>query len=1551
MSASLEGDASRCIRLGAAAAPSSRPGTAAEPHRHGPGRRSCRLFSFLLILVLALSMGFVFADIARAESLYDVTTFAGLSGTHGSANGTGASATFWGPRGAVCDASGNIYVADDHAIRKITPEQVVTTLAGLVGAPGSADGTGSDARFNAPRGVACDAAGNIYVADTGNNIIRKITPAGVVTTLTDSTGAVAVFNVPVAVACDPVGTIYVVERQRVRKITPAGAVTTLAGDGVFGSRDGSGTAARFADPTGIACDGSRYIYVSDSADLYAAIRRITPDGTVTTLVAMSLRYRMPQACVCDSAGNIFVASANRFGGTGEILKTTPTGAMTTIAPFRGLPGVGKWPGGIACNAAGVLYVADTVDYVIQQLKQGPHPPIVSANNSNVGMAAGTGAANTGTWAEYDGDAVSLSASSGIVTKQADGTWTWVSGALVGIGGDVTVTATDKDGSTSITFSVVVDDCRVTTLAGAALMVGSDNGVGAAARFGYPEGVASDPAGNIFVADTRNNMIRKITPAGEVTKFAGDVHSGSSDGAGGAARFDWPCGIACDSDGNVYVADTANSTIRKITPGAVVSTLAGAAGTSGSADGVGGDARFAAPRGVACDPAGNVYVADAANSTIRKITPAGVVITLAGVAGTSGSTDGAGSDARFGYPEGIACDGTGNLYVADTTASTIRKVSPTGVVTTFAGSSGQTGSSDGVGSSVRFNRPEGVAVDAAGNIYVADTVNRTIRRAGPDGTFITIAGRVGSPGSKNGLGLDALFHTPFGMCCSPTGDVYVADCTNQMIRRLYWAPQPHLWVNSMSVVVNTGETAVNGGTWFEPDGDNVTLTASSGSLTKNANGTWRWTSGGPAADSSVTINATDKDGLSAVRFTVEAWPVPKPFDITTLAGSPGNEGNIDATGPAARFSYPRGLVCDPVGNVYVVDYGSQRIRKVTSAGVVTTVATISDAYYGPWAMTRDLAGNLYVTQWACNRILKVTPTGTVSELVGNQGGSADGSLSEASFYRPMGLACDIAGSIYVADTYNHTVRKISTAGVVSTLAGLAGESGSADGTGAAARFTSPGSIACDNAGNLYVTSGSTVRKITPAGVVTTLAGSPAERGARDGLGSAARFQYPGGIACSADGSLYVKDGSSGEVIRRITPDGMVTTVAGRVGVSAHQNGVGAEATFSSAYFLACDAAGNVFVSQNNHTIRRMSLLSGSRLAPKLSVFAAAVRATEGSSATNAGSWTDVDGDVVTLSASTGVVTKNPNGTWGWTSGSAAVSGTVTITGTDRDGSSTQSFSVLFARPPSIARTQATVVVYEGQVATNTGTWSEPNGDEVTLSTAKGTVTKNAGGTWSWTSGTAATSGWVLITATDRDGSTGTSFEVRVVHVPVLAAAKIIISVFEGESAANSGIWREADGDTVTFTASAGTVTGYPNGTWNWTSDGAATAGTVTITATDKDGSSTASFAVGFLHLPEVSAGAATVTAIEGRAATQRGAWSDADGDAVTLTASLGTVTRNADGSWDWTSTVAATAGTVTITATDKDGATEVSFEVVLVHAPELTVFHPALAYTSGKSALN
>ena len=315
---------------------------------------------------------------------------------------------------------------------------------------------------------------------------------------------------------------------------------------------------------------------------------------------------------------------------------------------------------------------------------------------------------------------------------------------------------------------------VTTLAGLAGNWGNADGTNSNARFGEAYGIAVDGAGNVYVADTYNYTIRRLAPAGTnwvVTTLAGSAGNyGSADGTNSDARFDYPTGLALDPAGNIYVTDAGNNLIRKLTPVGtnwVVTTLAGSAGVSGSADGTNSQALFDSPEAVTLDGSGNLYVADAYNNTIRKITPVGanwVVTTLAGLAGQWGSADGLGNSARFDYPTSLALDRDGNIYVADANNNTIRKVTPVGtnwMVSTAVGVA-SIGSVDATGRLAQFYNPYGVAVDTNGNVYVADSDNNTIRRITPAGAVSTLAGSPRVTGTADGTNSGARFNLPWGI---------------------------------------------------------------------------------------------------------------------------------------------------------------------------------------------------------------------------------------------------------------------------------------------------------------------------------------------------------------------------------------------------------------------------------------------------------------------------------------------------------------------------------------------------------------------------------------------------------------------------------------------------------------------------------------------------------------------------------------------------------------------------------------------------------------------
>jgi sugar lactone lactonase YvrE len=322
----------------------------------------------------------------------------------------------------------------------------------------------------------------------------------------------------------------------------------------------------------------------------------------------------------------------------------------------------------------------------------------------------------------------------------------------------------------------------TTVAGTG-SPGDADGIGTAASFKSPIGIAVDASGNIYVADINNHKIRKITEGGVVSTLAGGGPGTATDDIGTGASFNNPSGVAVDALGNIYVADFSNNKIRKITPLAdgtcLVSTLAGS-GLQGADDGIGTAASFKGPNDVAVDAFGNIYVADYLNNKIRRITATGVVSTLAG-SGSQGPADGIGTAASFDSPSGVAVDASGNVYVADFLNNKIRKITATGVVSTLAGN-GLQGNVDGPGSTASFNRPNGIAIDASGNLYVTERENHKVRKITATGVVSTLAGN-GSVGASNGIGTAASFNIPYGIDIDASGNLYVGELGGHKIRKI------------------------------------------------------------------------------------------------------------------------------------------------------------------------------------------------------------------------------------------------------------------------------------------------------------------------------------------------------------------------------------------------------------------------------------------------------------------------------------------------------------------------------------------------------------------------------------------------------------------------------------------------------------------------------------------------------------------------------------------------------------------------------------------------
>jgi sugar lactone lactonase YvrE len=665
----------------------------------------------------------------------------------------------------------------------------------------------------------------------------------------------------------------------------------------------------------------------------------------------------------------------------------------------------------------------------------------------------------------------------------------------------------------------------------------------------------DGAGGFYVSG--DNIVYRVDRNGTLSVIAGTGAPGfSGDGPGPAtsAALNFPAGLALDGSGNLFIADTYNNRIRKVTPDGMISTVAGVGEEGFSGDGGPAiSAHLAYPYGLAVDGAGNLYIADTGNNRIRKVTccvdGAPVINTVAGN-GTygSGGEYGPATSAQLGSPHSVAVDSAGNLFIADLPLHLVRKVTPDGIIHRVAGN-GMVGFSGdgGPATSATLFWPDGLAVDGAGNLYIADPGNYRVRKVTPGGVINTVAG-------TNQL--------PFGGDGGPA--------TSAGLNYVY------------SVALEE-----------------------SGALVISEDG---------------RVRRVTPDGL-----------------IHTVAGNGPLEGFSGDHGPAtsARLNYPTGIAADPCGNVFIGDTYNNVIRKVTPEGTISTVAgngtygysgdgasndggpATSAALANPSGVTGNGCGDsdtLYIADTGNNRIRGVW-AGVIRTVVGwggQPGFSGDGGrASDARVQFPQGVTVDSHGDLYIADTGNNRIRKVTCcvngAPVINTVAGNGTDGSGGDGGPAtSAQLSNPYSVAVDSAGNLFIAdfSNHRVRKVTPDGIIHTVAGTGTEGFSGDG-GSAtsAALTAAWGVAVDAPGNLYFSDyaeaffgGDScfyfldfGCRIRKVTPDGVINTIAGD-GIEGFY-GDGGPAAFAQLAFpagLAVDAAGNLFVADSgNSRIRKIT----------------------------------------------------------------------------------------------------------------------------------------------------------------------------------------------------------------------------------------------------------------------------------------------------------------------------------------------------------------------------
>jgi sugar lactone lactonase YvrE len=650
---------------------------------------------------------------------------------------------------------------------------------------------------------------------------------------------------------------------------------------------------------------------------------------------------------------------------------------------------------------------------------------------------------------------------------------------------------------------------ITTVVGDGL---GDGHAATNAEVATPEAVAVDTRGSLYIADYDNNRVRKVDSSGVITTVAGNGVAGYAGDGGPAvsAVLNHPSGVAIDGSGNVYIADTTNGCIRKVDSHGIITTVAGNGALGYSGDGgMASNAQLNRPRGLAFNAHGDLYVADQYNNRIREIDTTGTITTIAGTGTAQYSGDGGpATSARLNHPRGMALAGDGSLYIADTGNSRIRKVDTSGVITTVAGNGAQLFAGDGgPATSAEVASPYGVAVDVRGNLYIADTNAGRIREVDSSGIITTVAGTdTRGYSGDGGMATSAELADPAGVTFDASGNLYIADLANNRIRK----------IDSHGTI-----TTVAGG----DVGDNGTEQSA---LLDNPSGV--------AFDANGNLYVADYDNNRIRKIDAKGI-------ITTVAGN-GTLGYSGDGGLAtsAGLYYPIRVTLDGSGNLYIADSGNNVIRKVDRTGIITTVVgTGALDYYGdggpatraslffPTGMAFDNDGNLYIADNGNSVIRKVDTHGIITTVAGNSayGYSGDGGLAtHAELNNPDGVALDASRNLYIADTYNHRIRKVDANGVIATVVGNGTPGYSGDGgVATSAQLNTPAGVRFDAGGNLYVADqyNHRIRKIDTRGAITSIAGDGVPGYSGDGgVATGAELNYPEDIAIGSNGDVYIAD---------------------------------------------------------------------------------------------------------------------------------------------------------------------------------------------------------------------------------------------------------------------------------------------------------------------------------------------------------------------------------------------------------------------------------------------
>lgn len=1210
--------------------------------------------------------GFVFLSthVAAAQTIPIINTVAGTQTPSSGDNGPAVLAGLSFPAGIAVDGSGNFFVADwGFRVRKVTAQGIVTTVAGNGTFGFSGDGGPATSAEITGRGIAVDAAGNVFIADTDNHRIRKVTPAGVISTVAGTgtpgfsgdggSGLAAQLNYPLGVAVDAAGDIWIADtsNQRIRKLTASGIISTVAGNGTsgFGGDGGAASSAELASPTGIALDSSGNILIADYGN--NRIRMVNAAGVITTVagngvsgklgdggLAINAELNQPAGVAADSAGNVFIADS----GNQRVREVNSAGMIQNIAG-TGTAGFGgdggpataallSSPQAVAVDAAGALLIADSNNNRVRKVRAIPAgtPAITSITptsgaRGSTFMAKITGVNLSGATAiSFSGTGISATISSVDSSAGLTISITIAPTAAIAIHTFAVTTASGQsDYAAGFGVGLPPDDRVIGTAAGTGIPGFSGDGLAAtSAQLSSPNGIAVDSAGNLFIADTNNHRIREVSATGVISTVAGTGTPGFSGdgGAATAATLSGPSDVAVDAAGNLYIADTGNYRVRKVTTSGTIVTVAGNGSFASAGDRGPATAAALCVSGVAVDSYGNLFIGDGCNERVRMVNTDGIISTFAGT-GTQGfKGDGGPAEfARLSGPTRLAVDRAGDLFIVDSLNNRVREVNSEGIIQTvapvaawaialdaagnliivgdysvllvdstgaiFTIAGGGTGTGDGNPATfVSLQAPHGVAVDAAGTIYVADASDNRVRTVSPPGAgaaaplLASISTSSGTQGATvqatlNGFNLTGVNTVVFSGS-GITAVINGVGTSTQIPVQISIAPAAA--TGTRTVTVATGTRISNSLTGFTVNvlpvipptiGSNVdgspeisVLTAAQGTTTP------------------VMIFGTGFTGASAVIFDGSG------VTATILSGGTDSMIPVSITVAATASLGGRNITVTAAGGTSVARSGFTVIAP-PSGNIITTIAGGGCCGYGgtgrpaintplssPEGIALDAAGNIFFAESGNNLVRRINPFGVMDTIPG-----VSGSLTD--------VAADTNGNLYVADIGGQRVLKVSASGVITTVAGGLSATGGDGGLATDALLLSPGSVAVDTNGNLFIGDWNRVRMVNSVGVITTVAGNGMTGFAGDGgPATSAELSTALGIAFDAANNLYIADRANNR-IRVVNSDGTINTVAGSgTAGSSGDGGPAILAQLNTPINVVVDKNGNIYTIDLSNRVR-------------------------------------------------------------------------------------------------------------------------------------------------------------------------------------------------------------------------------------------------------------------------------------------------------------------------------------------------------------------------------